>query len=173
MRFSWDILLNMLENDVCNLQTNFGVHITSNIFKIIQFKNHIITPPPSQWKLAPSSGDMVGVLFCFVCLFVCFFLFFFFFFFFAFFFFAKMSGKDELKVTQGKFTPWLSVFQHRFYIRRVSHNHFKQNIEYKITSSPLYECVTEIDKFPSLSEGIVDFFCFLFVFVNKQLFLMW
>ena len=55
-----------------------------------------------------------------------------------------MSGKDELKVTQGKFTPWLSV----------------QNIVHKITSSPLYECVTEIDKFPSLSEEILDFFLF-------------
>ena len=26
MRFSWDILLNMLENDDSNLQTKFGVH---------------------------------------------------------------------------------------------------------------------------------------------------
>ena len=31
------ILLNMLENDDSKLQTKFSVHITSNIFKIIQF----------------------------------------------------------------------------------------------------------------------------------------
>ena len=40
MRFSSDFfffLLNMLENVDSNLQTNFRVHITSNIFKIIQF----------------------------------------------------------------------------------------------------------------------------------------
>ena len=30
------ILLNMLENDDSNLQTKFGVHITSDIFKKIQ-----------------------------------------------------------------------------------------------------------------------------------------
>ena len=36
----------MLENDDFNLQTKFGVHITSNIFKIIQFKNQGITPTP-------------------------------------------------------------------------------------------------------------------------------
>ena len=42
----------ILENGDSNLQTKFGVrvHITSNIFKIIQFKNHGIapTPPTSQ-----------------------------------------------------------------------------------------------------------------------------
>ena len=37
MQFSWDVLLNMLENDDSNLQTKFGVHINSNIFKIIKF----------------------------------------------------------------------------------------------------------------------------------------
>ena len=37
MRFSWDFLQHMLENGHSNLQTKFGVHITSNIFKIIQF----------------------------------------------------------------------------------------------------------------------------------------
>ena len=38
----------MLENGDSNLQTKFGVgvHITSNIFKIIQFKNHGIAPTP-------------------------------------------------------------------------------------------------------------------------------
>ena len=35
--FLYDFLKNMLENDDFNLQTKFGVHITSNIFKIIQF----------------------------------------------------------------------------------------------------------------------------------------
>ena len=38
MRFSWDFLLNMLENDDSNLQTKVGVHITSNIFKKSNFK---------------------------------------------------------------------------------------------------------------------------------------
>ena len=46
MGFSWDCLLNMLENDDSNLETNFWVHIASNIFKIIQFQNHGITPTP-------------------------------------------------------------------------------------------------------------------------------
>ena len=35
MRFSLDILINMLENDDSNLQTKLRVQITSNIFKII------------------------------------------------------------------------------------------------------------------------------------------
>ena len=47
MRFSWDVLQNMLENGHSNLQTKFGVHITSNIFKIIQFKNHQPPRPPN------------------------------------------------------------------------------------------------------------------------------
>ena len=40
MRFLWNFLQNMLENGDSNLQTKFGVrvHITSNIFQIIQFK---------------------------------------------------------------------------------------------------------------------------------------
>ena len=48
MRFLWDFLQNMLENGDSNLQTKFEVrvHITSNIFKIIQFKNHGIAPTP-------------------------------------------------------------------------------------------------------------------------------
>ena len=33
MRFSWDYLLNMLENYDSNLHTKFGVHITSNTCK--------------------------------------------------------------------------------------------------------------------------------------------
>ena len=47
-------LQNMLETSHSNLQIKFGVHIISNIFKIIQFKNHGIapTPPPTSqlWK---------------------------------------------------------------------------------------------------------------------------
>ena len=35
MRFSWDFLQNMFKNGDSNLQTKFGVHITSDIFKII------------------------------------------------------------------------------------------------------------------------------------------
>ena len=37
---------NMLEHDDSNLQTKFEVHITSNIFKIIQFYNHGMAPTP-------------------------------------------------------------------------------------------------------------------------------
>ena len=39
-------LQNMLENGHSNMKTKFRVHITSNIFKIIQFKNHGIAPTP-------------------------------------------------------------------------------------------------------------------------------
>ena len=50
----------MLENGHSNMQTKFGVHITSNIFKIIQFKNHGIapTPPPDlpTLKAYPTPG---------------------------------------------------------------------------------------------------------------------
>ena len=55
MRFSWDFLQNLLENGDSNLQTKFEVHITSNIFKIIQFKNHGIapTPPPPNFESLP------------------------------------------------------------------------------------------------------------------------
>ena len=59
MRFSWFFFQNMLENGHSNLQTKFRVHITSNIFKKIQFKNHRIapTPPTSQlWKLTLPPG---------------------------------------------------------------------------------------------------------------------
>ena len=58
MRFSWDFLQNMLENDHSNLQTKFGVHITSNIFKIIQFKNLGIAQPPDlpTLKAYPTPG---------------------------------------------------------------------------------------------------------------------
>ena len=48
MRFSWDFLQNMLENDNSNLQTNLWVHITSNDFQNIQLKNHGIAPTPPQ-----------------------------------------------------------------------------------------------------------------------------
>ena len=48
MWFLWDFLQNMSENGDSNLQTKFGVrvHITSNIFKTIQFKSHGIAPTP-------------------------------------------------------------------------------------------------------------------------------
>ena len=39
-----------LENGASNMQTKFGVHITSNIFKIIQFENHGIAPIPRPSK---------------------------------------------------------------------------------------------------------------------------
>ena len=59
MRFSWDCLQNVLENGHSNLQTNLSVHITSNILKIIQFKNHGIAPTPSDLptlKAYPTPG---------------------------------------------------------------------------------------------------------------------
>ena len=51
-------LQNMLENGHSNMQTKFGVHITSNIFKIIQFKNHGIAPTPRlpTLKAYPTPG---------------------------------------------------------------------------------------------------------------------
>ena len=51
MRFSWDFLQNVLDNGHSNLQTKFGEHITSNIFKTIQFKNHGIAPAPLTSQL--------------------------------------------------------------------------------------------------------------------------
>ena len=60
MRFSLDFLQNMLENGNSNLQTKFGVHITSNIFKNIQFKNHGIAPTPPHLptlKAYPTPGE--------------------------------------------------------------------------------------------------------------------
>ena len=79
MPFSWDFVLNMLENDYSDLQIKFGVHITSNIFKIIQFQNHGIVPTPHlpTLKAYPTPGE--GGMFNF--------------------FFAKMRGNDELKDT--------------------------------------------------------------------------
>ena len=68
MRFSWDILQNMLENGHSNLQKNLWVHITSNIFKIIQFQNHGIspTPPPDLPTLkaypTPGVGGSFGIV---------------------------------------------------------------------------------------------------------------
>ena len=59
MGFQGIFLQNMLENGYSILQTKFGVHITSNIFKIIQFKNHRIapTPPdPPTLKTYPTPG---------------------------------------------------------------------------------------------------------------------
>ena len=50
----------MLENGDSNLQIKFGVrvHITSNIFKLIQFKNHEIAPTPHlpTLKAYPTPG---------------------------------------------------------------------------------------------------------------------
>ena len=62
MRFSWDLWLNMLENDNSNLLTKFRVHITItlNIFKIIQVLNHGITQspwPPNFESLPYPRGD--------------------------------------------------------------------------------------------------------------------
>ena len=59
MRF---FLQNMLENCDSNLQTKFGLHITSNIFKIIQFKNHGIAPtpiPPPNFESLPSTNNLI------------------------------------------------------------------------------------------------------------------
>ena len=58
MRFSWDFLQNLLENGHSNLQTKLLVHITSNIFEIIHFKNHGITPTPHlpTLKAYPTPG---------------------------------------------------------------------------------------------------------------------
>ena len=49
-----------------NLQTKFGVHITSNIFTIIQFKNHGIAPPPPHLPTltaypTPAVGGRFGI----------------------------------------------------------------------------------------------------------------
>ena len=84
----------MLENCDSNLQSKFGVHITSNIFKIIQFKNHGIasTPHLPTLKAYPTPG--VGGRF-------------------EIFFFAKTKGKDELEGTRSNFTPWLRDFEHQ------------------------------------------------------------
>ena len=62
MQFLWDVLLNMLENDDSKLQTKFGVHITPNIFKIIQFQYHGIAPtpwPPNFESLPYPPGKVV------------------------------------------------------------------------------------------------------------------
>ena len=68
MQFSWDFLQNMLENGYSNMQTKFGVHITSNIFKIIQFKNHGIAPTPDLPTLKPYPTPGVGGRFTFFSL---------------------------------------------------------------------------------------------------------
>ena len=86
----------MLENGDSNLQTKFGVrvHITSNIFKIIQFKSQGIAPTPPDLptlKAYPTPG--VGGRFDFFSL--------------------KMKGKDELEGTRSNFTPWLRDFEHQ------------------------------------------------------------
>ena len=52
-------LLNMLENDDLKLQAKFGVHITSNIFKIINFKVTGSHQPPDlpTLKAYPNSAE--------------------------------------------------------------------------------------------------------------------
>ena len=50
----------MLENGHSNLQTKFGVHITSNIFNEIQFKNHGIAQPPDLPTLKAYPPPGVG-----------------------------------------------------------------------------------------------------------------
>ena len=92
MRFSWDLLQNMLENGHSNLQTKFGVHITSNIFKIIQFKNHRIAQPPNLPTLKAYPTPGVGGRFEIFSL--------------------KWRKKDELEGTWSNFTPWLRDFEH-------------------------------------------------------------
>ena len=62
MRFSWEFLLNMfmmLDNDDSNLQTKFGVHITSNIFKKSNLKITGSHQPPDlpTLKTYPTSGE--------------------------------------------------------------------------------------------------------------------
>ena len=66
MRFSWDVLQNMLENGHSNLQINLWVHITLNIFKISNSKNtgsH--QPPPDLPTLkaypTPGVGGRFGI----------------------------------------------------------------------------------------------------------------
>ena len=65
MRFSWDILQNMLENGHSNLQTNLWVHITSNIFKISNSKitgSHQPPWPPNFESLPyPGVGGRFGI----------------------------------------------------------------------------------------------------------------
>ena len=71
MQYSWDFLLNMLENDDSNLQTKVRVHITSNNFKIIQFQNHGIAPPPPHLpilKAYPTTGEGGRFKIFFFCL---------------------------------------------------------------------------------------------------------
>ena len=56
----------MLENGHSNLQTKLWVHITSNIFKIIHFKNHGIAPTPPDLPIlkaypTPGVGGRFGI----------------------------------------------------------------------------------------------------------------
>ena len=83
----------MLENGHSNLQTKFAVHITSNIFKIIQFKIKGSHQPPSPPNFESLPYPVVRGRFDF--------------------FFAKMKGKDELEGTRSNFTPWKCDFEHQ------------------------------------------------------------
>ena len=89
MPFSWDFLLNVLENDDSNSQTQFGVLITSNnqIFKSRDYTN---PPDLTTLKAYPTPEKVVGS-----------------------FFITKIREKDELKGMCSNFTPWLSFFDHR------------------------------------------------------------
>ena len=93
MRFSWEFLQNMLENGHSNWQIKFGVHITSNIFKILQFKNHGIasTPWPQNFESLPYPRWKLLVWK----------------------FFAKMNGKVELEGTRSNFNLWLRDFENQ------------------------------------------------------------
>ena len=85
MQFSWDLLLNILENDDSNLQTKFRVHITSNIFQNNPIlKSQDYTNPPNLPTCSyptPRGGGRFDFF--------------------------------ELKGTQSNFPPWLCVFEHR------------------------------------------------------------
>ena len=80
----------MLENGHSNLQTKFGVHITSNIFKKSNLKITGSRDLPTL-KAYPTRG--VGGRFDFLS--------------------AKMKGKDEVEGTRSNFTPWLCDFEHQ------------------------------------------------------------
>ena len=90
MWFSWVCLLIMLENDDNNLQTKFGVQITSkqSNFTITGSHQPIISQL-SKLILPPGKGGRFH------------------------FFLAKMTRKDEIEGTWGNFTSWLRVFEHR------------------------------------------------------------
>ena len=96
MRFSWDFFCKICyKNAHSNLQTKFRVHITSNIFKKIQFKNHGIAPTPPDLptlKAYPTPG-VCGRFKIWQII--------------------KMKGKDELKGIRSKLTLSLRDFEYQ------------------------------------------------------------